>query len=390
MWVKTGFRKDGDITGHALPDLARRRRLRLLRRGLDLLHGRAPDRSPTRSRATSSRARRVFTNKPPCGPKRGHGTPQPRFALECQHRQGRPSSSASTRRTCGGATSPSPSPKTANHLTVTTIGLGECIDRVVEASGWRREAREAAAPGTRASASPAPSYMTGAGPPIYWNDMPHSGVVVRPTAAAASPCSAAPPTSARARTRSWRTSSAEVLGIAPEGHPRRHRPTPTSRRSTSARTPRGSRSWRATPPSRRRRGCASAIFAAAAQKLEVAPRARSRPATGAIFVADDRDGAVPFARGGRAGREPMHGVLGVPRLVRAAQARGQVQGRRRRARRRATRTRPAWSSWTSTRRPAMVERRRGLDRPRHRAARSIRCSSRARSRARSTWASARR
>src|SRR3989454_10390471 len=25
---------------------------------------------------------RAFTNKPPCGPKRGHGTPQPRFALE--------------------------------------------------------------------------------------------------------------------------------------------------------------------------------------------------------------------------------------------------------------------------------------------------------------------
>src|SRR5262249_55016660 len=27
---------------------------------------------------------RVFTNKPACGPKRGHGTPQPRFALEIQ------------------------------------------------------------------------------------------------------------------------------------------------------------------------------------------------------------------------------------------------------------------------------------------------------------------
>jgi xanthine dehydrogenase molybdopterin-binding subunit B len=25
---------------------------------------------------------RAFTNKPPCGPKRGHGTPQPRYALE--------------------------------------------------------------------------------------------------------------------------------------------------------------------------------------------------------------------------------------------------------------------------------------------------------------------
>ncbi len=30
------------------------------------------------------RGLRVFTNKPPCGPKRGHGTPQPRFGLEVQ------------------------------------------------------------------------------------------------------------------------------------------------------------------------------------------------------------------------------------------------------------------------------------------------------------------
>ena len=29
-------------------------------------------------------ARRVFTNKPPCGPKRGHGAVQPRFAFEIQ------------------------------------------------------------------------------------------------------------------------------------------------------------------------------------------------------------------------------------------------------------------------------------------------------------------
>ena len=29
-------------------------------------------------------AARVFTNKPPCGPKRGHGTPQPRFGQEVQ------------------------------------------------------------------------------------------------------------------------------------------------------------------------------------------------------------------------------------------------------------------------------------------------------------------
>jgi len=30
------------------------------------------------------RVARFHTNKPPCGPKRGHGTPQPRYALEVQ------------------------------------------------------------------------------------------------------------------------------------------------------------------------------------------------------------------------------------------------------------------------------------------------------------------
>ena len=29
------------------------------------------------------RARRLYTNKPCCGPKRGHGSVQPRFAFEC-------------------------------------------------------------------------------------------------------------------------------------------------------------------------------------------------------------------------------------------------------------------------------------------------------------------
>src|SRR5258708_14711042 len=67
--------------------------------------------------------------------------------------------------------------KPANHLTVTTIGLGECIDRVVEASGWR-EKRRTLPPGKGIGIA-CSSYLTGAGTAIYWNDMPHSGVVVR-------------------------------------------------------------------------------------------------------------------------------------------------------------------------------------------------------------------
>ena len=79
---------------------------------------------------------RIFTNKPACGPKRGHGTPQPRFALECQLDKAAEQlglDPADLRRRIV----VEPYTKTANHLTVTTIGLGECIDKVVEASGWR-------------------------------------------------------------------------------------------------------------------------------------------------------------------------------------------------------------------------------------------------------------
>src|SRR5678816_1936005 len=66
---------------------------------------------------------RIFTNKPPCGPKRGHGTPQPRFALECQLDKAAEQlglDPADMRR----RNLADPFTKTANHLTVTTIGLG--------------------------------------------------------------------------------------------------------------------------------------------------------------------------------------------------------------------------------------------------------------------------
>src|SRR5207247_5187893 len=40
--------------------------------------------APYRMRAYRFASTRVFTNKPCCGPKRGHGSVQPRFAFECQ------------------------------------------------------------------------------------------------------------------------------------------------------------------------------------------------------------------------------------------------------------------------------------------------------------------
>src|SRR5438128_1996142 len=175
MWVKTGFTKDGAITGMHFRSW--------LDGGAYGSYGVASTFYTGALQTVTYKVpvykfegARVFTNKPPCGPKRGHGTPQPRFAMECQIDKAAEQlglDPADMRR----RNLAEPFTKTANHLTVTTIGLGECIDRVVEASGWRE--KRGSLPAGRGIGIACSSYMTGAGTAIYWNDMPHSGVVVR-------------------------------------------------------------------------------------------------------------------------------------------------------------------------------------------------------------------
>jgi len=119
---------------------------------------------------------RTFTNKPPCGPKRGHGTPQPRFGQEVQLDK------IAERLRIDPADLrlrivETPNTVTANFLSLGTVNLGECIRRVVEASDWKTKFRkllEGRGVGMACSA-----YLTGAGLPIYWNKMPHSGVQLK-------------------------------------------------------------------------------------------------------------------------------------------------------------------------------------------------------------------
>src|SRR5882762_7625570 len=207
MWIKTGFTRAGDITGCHLKTW--------LDGGAYGSYGVAStfytgviNPVTYKMPVYKFEGARIFTNKPPCGPKRGHGTPQPRFALEVQLDKAAEQlglDPADLRKRIVAE----PFTKTANHLTVTTIGLGECIDKVVEASDWRakrarygvtasqpeptspRGSREGGAACTPAVQAEPPSpkkpgigiacsaYMTGAGTAIYWNDMPHSGVIVR-------------------------------------------------------------------------------------------------------------------------------------------------------------------------------------------------------------------
>src|SRR6266496_75620 len=119
---------------------------------------------------------RVFTNKPPCGPKRGHGTPQSRFGQEIQL----------DKIADALAIDPAelrlriveqPETLTANYLRIGTIGLAECIHRVTRAANWSETFRKL--PTGRGVGLACSSYLSGAGLPIYWNDMPHSGVQLK-------------------------------------------------------------------------------------------------------------------------------------------------------------------------------------------------------------------
>ncbi|HEY0320977.1 MAG TPA: molybdopterin cofactor-binding domain-containing protein [Pyrinomonadaceae bacterium] len=129
------------------------------------------------------RGARVFTNKPPCGPKRGHGTPQPRFALEVHLDKIAEELRLDPADIRLKHLAP-PFSVTANYLRIGSMGLGKCIEKVVEGSdwknkfsGWDKENRKL--PYGKGIGIACSSYICGAGLPIYWNNMPHSGVQLR-------------------------------------------------------------------------------------------------------------------------------------------------------------------------------------------------------------------
>ncbi|HXO22858.1 MAG TPA: molybdopterin cofactor-binding domain-containing protein [Thermoanaerobaculia bacterium] len=119
---------------------------------------------------------RAFTNKPPCGPKRGHGTPQPRFGLEvhidkiAEKLRLNPADLRLGMLEKAGAV-------TANWLQIGSMGLRRCIDAVVAGSRFRE--RWGKLPPGRGLGLACGSYLCGAGLPIYWNHLPQSGVQIK-------------------------------------------------------------------------------------------------------------------------------------------------------------------------------------------------------------------
>ena len=119
---------------------------------------------------------RVYTNKPCCGPKRGHGSVQPRFAFECAldelaEKIGMdPIEIRRKNAMVSGET-------TVNGQHVPSTALAECLDVVAKDSGWAE--RWGKLPHGRGLGVACSMYISGTAYPIYPNEMPQSAVQLR-------------------------------------------------------------------------------------------------------------------------------------------------------------------------------------------------------------------
>lgn len=175
MWLKTGVKRSGELTGLAVK--------MFLDGGAFSSFGIATTYytgalTPVTYRLPAYKFEgiRVFTNKPPCGPKRGHGAPQPRFGFEIQLdkiaeeleidpielRQRNLIEPYST---------------TVNSLRITSCGLRECIAKVEEASGWKE--RRANMPPGKGLGVAVSAYLSGTGTTMWHPNLPHSGAYVQ-------------------------------------------------------------------------------------------------------------------------------------------------------------------------------------------------------------------
>jgi 4-hydroxybenzoyl-CoA reductase subunit alpha len=118
---------------------------------------------------------RAYTNKPACGPKRGHGSVQPRFAIECQldkaaDRLGIDPIELRRRNFIGGDT------RTINELAIGSNGFLECLARVEAASDWKARYRKL--PYGKGLGVAGSTYISGTNYAIYPNQMPQAAVQV--------------------------------------------------------------------------------------------------------------------------------------------------------------------------------------------------------------------
>jgi 4-hydroxybenzoyl-CoA reductase subunit alpha len=119
---------------------------------------------------------RVYTNKPACGPKRGHGSVQPRFAFEVQLDKLAEVLELDPmelrRRNFLGEQK-----RTINELRVTSNGFLRCLEALERASDWPNKYRKL--PYGRGVGVAGSCYISGTNYPIYPNEMPQAAINIQ-------------------------------------------------------------------------------------------------------------------------------------------------------------------------------------------------------------------
>ena len=119
---------------------------------------------------------RVYTNEPPCGAMRGHGTVDVRHAFECllDRMATKLGLDPFDLRQANLLTAPM---FTANGLMVNSYGLGECLEKVRAASGW--DDRKGKLPPGHGLGLACSHYVSGAAKPVHWTGEPHAVVSMK-------------------------------------------------------------------------------------------------------------------------------------------------------------------------------------------------------------------
>lgn len=119
------------------------------------------------------RTRRVYTNKPQCGAMRGHGAVNSRFAVETiidrlAEQIGMDPCELRFRNFLG------PDTTTIGQYRITSNGVKECLEKVMEQSKWRQNYRKLTV--GRGFGVASGFFISGSALPIHWNEYPQSVV----------------------------------------------------------------------------------------------------------------------------------------------------------------------------------------------------------------------